>query len=334
MISFRDRCNIFYKERKMNFHGILFVRDEEDILDQAISHFKNWCKYIYVYDTGSLDDTWSIIKNHSSGSEGVIAVKKKNVIFEDWIRGVVFNEYRHKSSEGDWWIRLDADEFYHIPPPEFVHRYVDRHESLIFKQTYEFRLTDSEVEAWEQGKETTNDRGRPIEERRRHYELLEYPEPRLFQYRSGMKWTEAGTFPFNAGYPAQKRIPIRHYPHRDPQQLKKRVALRSAAANRPDLPTDFPHWKIDEWNDFVINENDDDLRYWKTGSDLPTFNWTNHMPGGIRRLIKRALYMGPVHILDRFRSGFDESYSPTPFPEEAQQEVRRAYERIDEEEGI
>jgi len=317
----------------MNFHGILFVRDEEDIIDQAISHFKNWCKYIYVYDTGSLDDTWSIIKNHSSGSEGVIAVKKKNVIFEDWIRGVVFNEYRHKSSEGDWWIRLDADEFYHIPPPEFVHRYVDRHESLIFKQTYEFRLTDSEVEAWEQGKETTNDRGRPIEERRRHYELLEYPEPRLFQYRSGMKWTEAGTFPFNAGYPAQKRIPVRHYPHRDPLQLKKRSILRSVGARvRDDM--EVQHWKVDDWRDLVVSRGKQDLRYWERDTELPTLDLQNHMPKALRRMMKRLLYAGPVRILDQLRSGFDESCSPKPFPKEAQQEVHRAYKRIEEKNEI
>ena len=318
----------------MEFHGILVVRDEEDIISQSISHFTEWCDFIYVYDTGSLDDTWEIVQHHAANSDRIVPFRREEVVFEDPLRGLVFDHFRDRAKAGDWWVRLDADEFYHIPPPEFVRRYVTSHESLIFNQTYEFRLTESEVAAWKRGKEGIEDRDRPIKERHRYYVPLKYPEPRLFQYRTEMKWTEAGSFPFNAGYPAQKRIPIRHYPHRDPQQLKKRVALRSAAANRPDLPTDFPHWKIDEWNDFVINENDDDLRYWKTGSDLPTFNWTNHMPGGIRRLIKRALYMGPVHILDRFRSGFDESYSPTPFPEEAQQEVRRAYERIDEEEGI
>ena len=317
----------------MKFHGILVIRDEEDVIDQTLSHLLEWCDFIYVYDTGSIDNTWDIVQEYGSKFDCVVPFKKERVVFEDWIRGIVFDRYRDRAQSGDWWLRLDADEFYHIPPPEFVRQYVGRHESLIYKQTYEFRLTDAEVEAWEQGKETIDDRSRHIEERRRYYELLEYPEPRMFQYRPKIKWMEASTFPFNAGYPAQKRIPVRHYPHRDPLQLKKRSVLRSVGARvRGDM--DVRHWRVDDWRDLVVSSEKQGLQYWGRDTDLPSVDLYNHMPKGLQRMVKLLLYAGPVRILDQLRSGFDKSCSPTPFPEEAQEEVRRAYEQVEEEEEI
>jgi glycosyltransferase involved in cell wall biosynthesis len=315
----------------MRFHGILVVRDEEDIIDQSLSHFTDWCDNIYIYDTGSVDNTWEIVSEYSSETDEIIAFRKKNVIFEDWIRGIVFDRYRHKSSKGDWWIRLDADEFYHIPPPDFVRKHVDSHESLIFNQTYEFHLTEDDVEAWKQGAESISDRRKPIEDRRRYYVPLEYAEPRMFQYRPSMKWPASAVFPFYSGFPAQKRIPIRHYPHRDPLQLKKRTILRSVGARvRDDM--DVKHWKINDWHELVVNKDKQNLQYWEPNSDLPELNWKNHMPNELRKFAMRIVYSGPVQIMDKFRSGFDESKTATKFPSDAQEEIVQAYNKIEKEE--
>jgi hypothetical protein len=65
--------------------------------------------YIYVYDGGSADGTWEIVKklNHS----GIIPWKQDAKVFREALRADVFNEFRHRSSKGDWWLQLNVDEF-------------------------------------------------------------------------------------------------------------------------------------------------------------------------------------------------------------------------------
>ena len=62
----------------------------------------------------------------------------------------------HVSSmrDGDWFLRVDADEFHHIVPPEFVNTRLQRHETVAYHQYYDFRLLQSEVDAWNRGTET------------------------------------------------------------------------------------------------------------------------------------------------------------------------------------
>ena len=47
--------------------------------------------------------------------------------------------------DGDWFLRVDADEFHHVPPPEFVRTRLAPHETIVFHQYYDFRLTAAEV---------------------------------------------------------------------------------------------------------------------------------------------------------------------------------------------
>ena len=42
------------------FHALLPVRDEADIIGQSLRHMLTWVDAIYVFDNGSVDDTWEI----------------------------------------------------------------------------------------------------------------------------------------------------------------------------------------------------------------------------------------------------------------------------------
>ena len=145
----------------------------------------------------------------------------------------------------------------------------------MFHQYYDFRLTAAEVQAWQAGRETLADRARPIEQRRRFFTVSPYSEPRLCRYRASMRWPPTVSFPFNAGFRARARLPIRHYPHRDPVQLERRCRLRAAmmadAENRSHWSRpDQHHWSQGDWQSFIVPDDHPDLRTGSRGPRCPS----------------------------------------------------------------
>lgn len=101
----------------MKFHTLLPVRDEADIIQQCLEHLLTWADAIYVFDTGSVDDTWEIVLDVASKEKRVMPIRKEPVYFaETRLRGYMFNWARQYMQDGDWFLRVDADEFHHIPP--------------------------------------------------------------------------------------------------------------------------------------------------------------------------------------------------------------------------
>jgi hypothetical protein len=224
-------------------------------------------------------------------------------------------------ADGDWFLRVDADEFHHVPPPEFVKTQMKRHDTIAWHQYYDFKLTRSEVNAWDDGVETTADRSRPIEQRRRWFIPSEYSEPRLCKYRSTMQWPTGVSFPYNSGFVARARLPIRHYPHRDPMQLDRRCRLRAVMMadeqnrshwSRPELH----QWAQREWKTFVVEDCDPRLLYWKTGSDLPTFDFKTHLAKPHIRLLQYVAHRTLLPFLDSRRPRWPEGAYPQPIPPE------------------
>ncbi len=300
----------------MKFYALLPVRDEADIIGQCLEHALTWADGIYVFDTGSVDDTWEIVEDFALRDRRVIPLLKEPVYFsETWLRGYLFQIARQQMREGDWFLRVDADEFHHIPPPEFVKGYMRNHETAAYHQYYDFRLTQSELNAWNRGEETLQDRQRPIEERRRYYAISTYSEPRLCRYRSTMQWPETVSFPFNAGYVARERLPIRHYPHRDPVQLERRCLLRAIMMSDPENRANWSrpelhHWAEREWKKFVTPDNLPGLKHWNLGTDLQLVHQTNHLQPPYIRIAQRLVHTYLLQFLDHFRPCFSESARP------------------------
>jgi len=87
---------------------------------------------------------------------------KRTVFFsEARLRGYMFHVARQKMREGDWFLRIDADEFHHITPPQFVKNCMRKHETVAYHQYYDFRLLQSDVDQWNRGEESLKDRQRP-----------------------------------------------------------------------------------------------------------------------------------------------------------------------------
>jgi glycosyltransferase involved in cell wall biosynthesis len=306
----------------VKFICVLPVRDEADIIGHCLEHLLKWASSIYVFDTGSVDQTWEIVQDFAGRDQRVKPLKKEPVYFsETRLRGWMFHQAREELDNGDWFLRVDADEFHHVPPPEFVATRLRRHETIAYHQYYDFCLLQSEVNKWERGEESLADRGRPIESRRRWYTLSLYSEPRLCRYRRTMQWPPTVSFPYNAGFVALNRLPIRHYPHRDPVQLARRCRLRAVMMadkeNRQNWSRqELHHWAETEWRKFITPDNGPGLMYWQPGAELPMPESTNHLAPSHIRLSQRFAHAFLLPWLDRRRPRWPEDGYPQRIPKE------------------
>jgi glycosyltransferase involved in cell wall biosynthesis len=300
----------------MKFHALLPVRDEGDIIGQCLEHLLSWADAVYVFDTGSEDQTWDIVNETAGREKRVRPIGRKPVYFSEvMVRGWMFNVARDFMTSGDWFLRVDADEFHHIPPPEFVRDRMRSYETIAYHQYYEFQLTQSEAAAWQSSTDHAAERARPIEERRRHFIVTEYSEPRLCKYRQTMRWPPSVSFPINAGYLARERLPIRHYPHRDPEQLRRRCALRAIMMGSKEnnrhwsLPA-LHHWSQPEWQKFVVSDDNSNLRFWTPGTALPFYSFDNHLARQPKRLMQRLAHSFLLPVLDRCRPEWPPNAGP------------------------
>jgi glycosyltransferase involved in cell wall biosynthesis len=309
----------------MKFHALLPVRDEGDIIKQCLEHLLTWADAVYVFDTGSVDDTWEIVQDVASKDKRLILVRKEPVYFaETSLRGYMFHWARQYMHDGDWFLRVDADEFHHILPPEFVKTRLRKHETIVYHQYYDFQLTQAELAAWERGEETLADRRRPIEQRRRYFIPSYYSEPRLCRYRSTMQWPITCSFPINAGFLAKERLPIRHYPNRDPLQLQRRCILRAImmADKINRLNWTHPeqhHWSESDWQKFITPNNSDKLQYWQPGTELPEYKNTNHLKPLHIQLVQRLVHTFFLSVLDKTRISFPNDAQPQAISQEVNQ---------------
>jgi hypothetical protein len=291
----------------MAFHALLVVRDEEDIIAETLEHLLAWADSASILDTGSTDGTWETIQAAAARDPRIIFAERHPCPFRDGLRAVLFDRVRSRFTAGDWIVRIDADEFFHIPPPQFVHEHIRWPESKVYFQLIDFVHTRSEADAWEQGLTRETERTTPLVERRRRYLVGLHPELRLFRFRRGLRWDPAHYEPSNAGLLARERIPVRHYRCRTPEQVRRRCALRTAmVASNPSAE----HWRQEDWNKWIYPDDHPDLLTWPPGAPLPEHRPGPGIPRDARRLSQWLYYAsGAVHLRDALRPR-----STIPFP--------------------
>ena len=319
----------------MRFHCLMVLRDEADIVEQNLAHLLSWADGIYVLDLGSTDDTWDRVQAMARKDKRVVPFRQAPLVFNDNLRGYLFQEFRGRFESGDWVLRTDTDEFYHVAPPQFVQERLRPLDTAVWLQWYYFRLTQQEVADYESGRvDQLEDRKRPITDRRRHYKISQYGEPRMFKYRRGMKWHELASFATNAGYVSRERIPIRHYPHRDPLQMATRFHLRALMMKLQ--ANAGKHWKVQDWHDEVVDQNGvspsasartkeglagedgidtGPLLFWEPGTSLAEQHLHNHVRGFRTRVVQRIIHPLFLPLLDRRRKGWEKLFVPEEIPE-------------------
>lgn len=320
----------------MKFHVLLPVRDEADLIRESLITMLRWADLVHVFDTGSIDDTWDIVTELARQDPRILPIGSEPVYFsEQRVRGYIFDRARRHMVTGDWVVRADVDEFHHISPPDFVRGFLKPHETNVWHLYYDFCLTESEArKCEEQGDHGERDRTQSIVEQRRHYKIGTYTDQRMFRYRNTMQWTPDSSQPRNCGYLAVQRIPIRHYPHRDPAQLHRRCLLRAAIMAEEENIRDWgadaaPHWKVVDWRRFVVADSDPGLRYWAPGTDLPILEPDhNHLGPPAKRVLQRIAHAAFLPVLDRIRAPYPSNLRPRPIPSSVQELLKRESSRL------
>jgi hypothetical protein len=208
----------------MKIFGICLIKNEADIIDETLTNSSRWCDAIYVFDTGSTDDTWEQVCSLAKRLPQIHPYKKETRPFRDEMRAEVFNSIRHTASAGDWWCRLDADEIY-IDDPRMFLAGVPKSHHTVFSASCQYYFTDKDLAAYEADPGAFLSRS--AEERLRYYEC-NWSEVRFCRHRPALKWSRT-SWPTHIGLAHPRRIRLKHLQYRSPAQIQSRLATRAEA---------------------------------------------------------------------------------------------------------
>jgi glycosyltransferase involved in cell wall biosynthesis len=227
---------------QVGLHAICLVKNEDDIIAQSLTFAAQYCHRIYVIDNGSTDETWTIVNDLARQNKTIVPFERTVLPYGDWLRARVFNEMHGKLSEEDWWLILDADEFFVEDPRLAIDVAVKQRADIVTAWQIQFYFTELDLETWEQGRDR---RETPISRRRRHYQI-NWQESRLFRNQPRRQWDTRTSIkvPDGLSRTSSHRPFNRHYQFRDPEQMKKRLALRYGHPL-------FPHVQAAEWREEI-----------------------------------------------------------------------------------
>ena len=224
------------------------IKNEADIIANTLQEASLWADKIYVYDNGSTDNTWDIIQSLKSNI--IIPWKSDPKPFCESLRGEIFQEFRKNSKHGDWWCRLDSDEYYIKNPRDFLQK-VPFYTHVVWGLAIEYYLTQTDLNAL--------DFELPINELLKtiRYYKTQNSEHRFFRYRSRLEWPAGEPWPRHMGAVSKQRIPYKHYKYRSPDQALTRVETRHKAIQN-GFDTEAHYWNKAAWN---ADENHADFMF-------------------------------------------------------------------------
>lgn len=255
----------------MRIHAMCLVKDEADIVEECLVRASEWCDHIFVLDNGSSDATWEIVQSLAWDLPAVIPWKTEAAPFTDGLRASIFAEFRSLGRDGDWWCRLDADEFYVDDPRVFLPKVPDAY-AVVWSANFSYYFTDRDAERYSADPAAYGD-DVPIEEKIRYY-VNHWSEPRFFRHGDGVTWSSELGFPLfvyqSPAYPV--RMWQKHFPYRSPEQIERRLAARQESiANGV-----FQHEAIADWGSAVANIEDRSLLE-RTGVEYVTLRWEDRV---------------------------------------------------------
>lgn len=214
------------------------VRDYADVIEDVLTTAAAWATRVFVLDNGSTDGSREIVER--------VAAEHDNVEFlgvdeRPWSYGyysVVYQKAKSIAAPGDWWYRLDADEFAVGDPRELLARVAPPYDT-VFGSFFCYYFTEPDKEAYERDPVGWN--ARPLADRIRWYRN-DWAEARFVRHRRFMRWDRAGwrEGAFNV-YP--EMVQIRHYQYRSPEQIQQRVTFRASKPawfyEQPDYQEQF-----------------------------------------------------------------------------------------------
>jgi glycosyltransferase involved in cell wall biosynthesis len=235
----------------MKIHGLCIVKNEADVLQETLTSALHWCDHVYVFDNGSDDGTWELVKELANQHPQIVPYKQEDVPYCEGLRADIFYAFRSKAGPRDWWCQLDADEFYIDDPRVFLAKIPDRFRT-VWSASFEYYFTDRDVALYQQ-----NPAGYfaiPVQERLRYY-LNNWGELRFFRHSDDIVWDrtqQRGTVPaflyWAPAYPV--RIWLKHYQYRSPEQIERRLLIRRRTF------VAFMHEALPDWKATIMATRD------------------------------------------------------------------------------
>ncbi len=266
----------------MKLHGICLVKNEADIIEYTLTEAARWCDNIYVFDNGSADETWDVVKRLAATVGNIVPFKQDGRPFDNNLRAEVYNHYKSRAVDGDWWCRLDGDEVYADDPRLFLAR-VPRAYHVVWAVHLQFYLTPSDVDQLSSAQEKPS--AVDASSLPRSY-AANASETRFFRHRQRLEWAQ-GAWPRHLGLVFPERIRVKHFQYRSPAQIQLRLDTRHRAIQQGT--PDFPHIDVTAWREALRSEglslDEGDGRYEIDESRLPSFL---ESPG--QRILKRLLH--------------------------------------------
>ena len=213
----------------MRIHGISLVKNEVDIISQTLAAAAIWCDFIYVLDNGSTDGTWEKVLEISASNEKIIPYKQDSKPFFDGMRGEIFNRYKENSEGGDWWCRLDADEFYIDDPRIFLSK-ISSNYNFACSASFGFYFTEKDLELYKQDKSFYSDE--VMVEKKIRYYSSKWSEIRCVKHTKNFVWPLEEGWPISGGSVYPVRIWTKNYRYRSPDQIQRRIDTRREAMRR------------------------------------------------------------------------------------------------------
>lgn len=205
----------------MKVFSICVVRDECDVIEETLLAALRWSARIFILDNGSTDGTWELLQALASRHAQIHVVGRELGAFRDELRGEVYAQCRSEAAPGDWWCRLDADEFYIDDPRTFLAGVPSRF-GFVRSATLNYYFTDRDFA--EYTRDPTGWLRCPVQARLRYYQN-NWSEGRFVRHHTDLRWV-GHIWPPNRGRIHRARIRLKHFQYRSPEQIRRRLAIR------------------------------------------------------------------------------------------------------------
>jgi hypothetical protein len=255
----------------------MLTKNEADVVALCLQQAAEWADFIYVYDGLSSDRTWEIVQGLRNTK--IIPWRQDGKVFREGLRAEVFEAFRHRSMPGDWWLQLNADEFYPRSPRDFFADIKPIY-NFVWGINVEYVLTHQDL------LELDFDSGFASIRPQLKYYRANWSEPRAFRYRKGLKWRLNAAWPDHAGLVAPQRIVYKHYPYRSPKQIQMRLDVRRD--NRERGFEGWEHAKEANWASKIVERRD--CRLDNGHVEIFDYELPSHLEPTPVRIAKRLLH--------------------------------------------
>lgn len=228
----------------MRIHALCVIKNEADIVAQGLAAALAWADSIYILDNGSTDGTWERIHELAREHPAIVPWRQQVEPFSDGLRARIFHAFADRANAGDWWARLDPDEFYVDDPRAFLAR-VPTTDHCVWYASLSYYFSTEEARRYREDPLQFAD-DVPITDKCRHY-FNHWSEIRFVRHEAMEPWIKGG-WPEDLTRRARsyhKRILCRHFPYRSPKQIELRLATRSASAVSGTV---FNHEALRNWS--------------------------------------------------------------------------------------